>query len=149
MFGPIGLKETKQLANVFATRVGAMPMPGTHHASYVTLFSGGVSFAHTSRLSVRFSALDVMLLFTIRVILITRMSLFYVFHSFRLSPCVPLTCILPGKDGFLSKGILGGAQVGGTGSYKPPFKNVEIVYINIKASLFEVKKRYASHRHRG
>ena len=25
-FGPIGLKETKQLANIFATRVGAMPM---------------------------------------------------------------------------------------------------------------------------
>ena len=29
-FGPIGIKETKMLANVFATRVGAMPMPGIY-----------------------------------------------------------------------------------------------------------------------
>jgi hypothetical protein len=50
-------------------------------------------------------------------------------------------CIVTGKDGFLSKGIMGVAPAGGAGSYKPPFKNVEIVYINIKASLFEVKKR--------
>jgi hypothetical protein len=43
---------------------------------------------------------------------------------------------------------MGGAPVGGAGSYKPPFKNVEIVYINIKASLFEVKKRLVRHRYR-
>ena len=46
------------------------------------------------------------------------------------------------KDGFGLPGSMGGgAQGGGAGSYKPPFKNVEVVYINIKASLFEVKKR--------
>ena len=47
------------------------------------------------------------------------------------------------KDAFGSKGQLGGAQGAGVGagSYKPPFKNVEIVYINIKASLYDVKKR--------
>lgn len=47
------------------------------------------------------------------------------------------------KDAFGSKGQLGGAQGAGAGagSYKPPFKNVEIVYINIKASLYDVKKR--------
>lgn len=47
------------------------------------------------------------------------------------------------KDSFGLPGPMGaGALGGGVGSYKPPFKNVEIVYINIKASLFEVKKRY-------
>ena len=40
-----------------------------------------------------------------------------------------------------SNGQGGGQGSGGVGSYKPPFKNVGIVYINIKASLFEVKKR--------
>lgn len=45
------------------------------------------------------------------------------------------------KDAFGSKGQMGGAQGAGAGSYKPPFKNVEIVYINIKASLYDVKKR--------
>ena len=42
-----------------------------------------------------------------------------------------------------SLGASGAHGGGGAGSYKPPFKNVEIVYISIKASLFEVKKRYA------
>ena len=47
------------------------------------------------------------------------------------------------KEGFGLAGPMGaGAQGGGAGSYKPPFKNVDIVYINIKASLFEVKKRW-------
>jgi hypothetical protein len=39
----------------------------------------------------------------------------------------------------IPKGSVGGAA--GGGSYRPPFKNVDIVYIDIKASLFEVKKR--------
>lgn len=71
-FGPIGLRETKLLANVFATRAGVMPTA--------------------------------------------------------TGPVGP------------PKGPIGGGA-GGGGSYRPPFKNVELVYIDIKASLFEVKKR--------
>eukprot|EP00596_Hydrurales_sp_CCMP1899_P010005 CAMPEP_0119048116 /NCGR_PEP_ID=MMETSP1177-20130426/57037_1 /TAXON_ID=2985 /ORGANISM="Ochromonas sp, Strain CCMP1899" /LENGTH=612 /DNA_ID=CAMNT_0007023573 /DNA_START=89 /DNA_END=1927 /DNA_ORIENTATION=+ len=70
-FGPIGLRETKLLANIFATRTGAMPQA-----------------------------------------------------------VAPMA---------IPKGSVGGAA--GGGSYRPPFKNVDIVYIDIKASLFEVKKR--------
>jgi hypothetical protein len=71
VLGPIGLRETKLLANFFATKVGAMPQGGT----------------------------------------------------------------VPAPKG------LQGAPGGGAGSYKPPFKNVELVYIDIKANMFEIKKK--------
>ena len=102
------------LANVFATRVGAMPMPGMYR---------GYSFR------------SVMLLYSIATIIQLLSS--PPLNDFTLD--VYLRAVA--KDAFGSKGQMGGAQGAGAGSYKPPFKNVEIVYINIKASLYDVKKR--------
>jgi hypothetical protein len=51
-FGPIGLKETKQLANIFATRAGVMPMAGMEsfcHQARCSLYSSHLfSLHHTS-----------------------------------------------------------------------------------------------------
>lgn len=53
-FGPIGLKETKQLANIFATRAGVMPMAGMqsfgHRAGCSHYLSSLLSSHHSSNL---------------------------------------------------------------------------------------------------
>ena len=48
-----------------------------------------------------------------------------------------------GAGGGMKKSIFGGS-LESTSTYKPPFKNVDVVYININASLFELKRRYVN-----